>query len=232
MATVLKEGFRFYQEHFGKIVLINVTLVFPLLAFQLWISNYFYVIYEAMGYPGIGLIYGAMFNLVIFSLIQLPYIRLALLYWKGDFIRLSDAYKCFLENMFSVYIMSLLYVFFVGVGTLLFIIPGLLVLVCLFAFPYTVAIENKRGWHGWKYTAEVGKKCFFRILGVLLAFGLSQWLVELIVMIGSLWLFDRFITIALIQMGLSMLFLPLFVFIFTNLYLEWTGASVEDFVSQ
>ena len=31
MATVLKEGFRFYQEHFGKIVLINVTLVFPLL---------------------------------------------------------------------------------------------------------------------------------------------------------------------------------------------------------
>src|SRR5690606_7859067 len=65
MATVIKEGFRFYQEHFGKILLINATLVFPLLALQLWISNYFYVIYEVMGYPGIGLIYGAMFSTTV-----------------------------------------------------------------------------------------------------------------------------------------------------------------------
>src|SRR5690606_4306320 len=65
MREILYDGFIFYKKHFGKITFINVTLVFPLLALQLWISNYFYVIYEAMGYPGIGLIYGAMFSTTV-----------------------------------------------------------------------------------------------------------------------------------------------------------------------
>ena len=46
MREILYDGFIFYKKHFGKITFINVTLVFPLLALQLWISNYFYVIYE------------------------------------------------------------------------------------------------------------------------------------------------------------------------------------------
>lgn len=229
MREILYDGFIFYKKHFGKITFINVTLVFPLLALQLWISNYFYVIYEAMGYPGIGLIYGAMFSLVTFSLIQLPFIRLALQYWKGEIIRLSDAYKCFLENMFSVYIMSLVYVLLIGVGTLLFIVPGLLVLIVLFAFPYTVVVENKKGWSGWKCTMEVGKKYFFKIMMLIVIFGLGQWMVELVFLTASLWFTDRFIIVALIQMGLSMIFLPLFVFIFTSLYLEWIGADIDYF---
>lgn len=130
-----------------------------------------------------------------------------------------------LEKLFPVYIMSVIYAFFVMTGLFFLIIPGLIIMILFYLFPYVSAVEGLSGWQGFKRSLEVGKSNFFKLMGVVLLFAVIEWIFEFGALLGSVFITTHFFTIALVQIGLNTLFIPFYTFVISGYFLDWTGNS-------
>lgn len=228
LLEILRKSLSLYKQHGWKIVWVGILLTIPLQLADLFVANYFYGMFDVLGLSFVGTLLATWFGMLFFCLIQPPYIEMAVQSMKPDGIRLGSIFQNTLTNLFPVYLLSLVYMLFVAVGTLLFVIPGLILLVWLFPVPYVVMIEGKTGWEGLKRSFQIGKNHFFRLAGLIFVFGAVQWLIQILALIGSLIIEERFIIIALIQIGLSTLIVPLFCFILTFSYVEWEEIFFDE----
>lgn len=63
------------------------------------------------------------------------------------------------------------------------------------------------------------------MLLIVFLFGLFEMIVEYVVLNDTLYLTTRFLVIAVVQLVLNLLFLPLFTFIITYYYIDWNGGK-------
>jgi len=71
----------------------------------------------------------------------------------------------------------------------------------------------------------MGKTHFFQLFLVILLFSVFEMVVGFAVQVGTLFLTNRFIVIALVQLGLNLLYLPLLTFVITYFYIDWNGGK-------
>ncbi|SDD09444.1 hypothetical protein SAMN04488112_13311 [Melghirimyces thermohalophilus] len=223
----LRDAWSLYKAWFLKIVLVSMIVTIPIQILTLYIANYFVRYFEVVNLTPIGFVFGTLINLVMISLIQIPFIQMVLQEKTSQTITVKGPIGTFMENGWNVYLLSLVYVFMIGLGTLLFIVPGMVVSILFFSFPYVVVIEKEKGWFGLKRAFQMGRDHFFAIAGILLVFGVVQGLLEMGILFGSLLLTNSFFLVALVQMFVSSLIYPLFIFTFSNYFLEWSGLMFD-----
>lgn len=223
----IKYALSFYRQQFLKILLLILVFSIPLQLLSLLISNLFVLYYEPLGIPSLGLFLGTCVNLVMICLLQMPFIQMVVQDQIGDEVKVKTVLGATLEHGFRVYLWSLVYILMVAFGTLLFVVPGIVLAILFFILPYIVMIEKEKGWINLKMAFQIGKEKFLRIAGVLLFFGVIQWLLESGVLVGSIMWLDSFLAIVVLQMGVSALVYPLFIFLLTDMYLDWTGANYD-----
>src|SRR5690606_9656782 len=85
--------------------------------------------------------------------------------------------------------------------------------------------RERHWWKGFKRAFVTGKAHFFQLFLIILLFGVMEMIVGFVAQIGTLLLTNRFIVIALVQLGLNLLYVPLFTFVITYFYIEWNGGK-------
>lgn len=135
---LFKESLRFYRERWRRIVAVSLVAVVPIL-FNL--IQFFPDMTDAINPIIFGLI------ILIFTIVTSYFYFLAQLFLitdkagatAGDLFR-----KSFQALLPFVWVVILVILAILG-GTILFIVPGLLLTVWLSLFPYTFAVDGKRG---------------------------------------------------------------------------------------
>jgi hypothetical protein len=215
----IKEAWGLYRSEFGKILGITLLLIVPMQLVSLYVENYFHTMFSLLNLNMFGYLFVSFFSLIFLSLFQLPFIEMAVRDEKNESIRLGEVISGTLIAAFPVYLMSVIYALIVTFGFLFFIVPGLILMVLLFMFPYVAVIEKEYWFQGLKSALEFGREHFFRLMAMVLLLQLAEWVVEFLILLGTYQLPLGFLHIALIQILLNSLFLPFFTFVIARYYL-------------
>ncbi|MDR6227037.1 hypothetical protein [Desmospora profundinema] len=139
----IKDAFGFYISHLGKILTVAITLVFPIQLFCFIFSMIVSLFYDYYG------IFGAVFNMFLFLtclfLSQVPFIQLMFQDVLEGEVELKQLYKRFFQLFFPVLMMSILFGIAVVIGLTFLIIPGIILFLVLFLFPYSDEGLARRG---------------------------------------------------------------------------------------
>lgn len=216
-----KEAFSLYREQFLRICIIILIFVFPIQFLYLIVTNYAVLPFEVFGIPLWTYWIRTFFMLITLSLVQLPFIAMANQQYNYEEISLRNIFGTVFKYIFFVYMVGILYSFLTVTGTIFFVLPGLIILLCFFAFPYVAVASDLTGWKGIKYTFFFGRKRFFWLLLIMALFTLIDLVATAITQLVVLSLTSAFLIINLSLMTVSALIIPLFAFVITFEYNKW-----------
>ena len=222
-----KEALALYREQFPKIILINLTYVFPIQFIYMIVTNYAVLPFEIFQVPLWTYLIRTFFMLITLSVVQLPFIAMADRHYNFEMISLRNIYRTTFKYAFFVYVIGVLYSFLTVAGTIFFILPGVFILLCFYAFPYVAVVSNLTGWKGIKQTFRFGVKKFFWMLLVMGLFILIDLIVTAIMQLVVLSLTGALLIINFGLMAVSALIIPLYVFLITFEYNEWSERHQE-----
>lgn len=223
-----KSAFLFYACHWKKVLLFGITILLPLSVVEIFISNYFFNLFSLVGLPTMGSFPQFIFSTVFLMIAQIPLIYLVRQEITGQDATTGQAFEIFFTNMFSVYVMGVVLSLLTIAGTMLLIIPGLIILTLLIVYPYVVVSDKLRWFNGLKKTAEIVKNHFFSVLGVTLVAGILTMLINFLFLFAALMVTKVYWVIVLIQILLKVLIVPYFTFLVGSYFEEWYGFGYED----
>ncbi len=214
------DAFSLYKRQFGKIMAVSLLLIFPMEMIYLFLSNYIAKLYGFLNLDLFYVWFVGFFNLIFLTLFQIPFIYLAYKDGIGEEYTIGEIMAFTLENALPIYAIGIIYAILVSLGLAVFIIPGILILIYLFPFPYVAVIEKEFWWAGLKSAIRFAQKNFFGLLGIVLTLQLIEWLVGFGLAFISNFYIHHFGFAALSQIVLNMLFVPFFTFVVTRYYME------------
>ncbi|MBA4601288.1 hypothetical protein [Thermoactinomyces mirandus] len=220
---VIRSSLQLYKQEFGRILLLGLLVTLPVQLIAMFFTNYFYTYYGILNLVYVADWFFAFIILLSISFVQIPFIRLFQLHISREPVKVSKTIDSLMKSGFTVYVMGILYAICVVVSSLFFIIPGLILMVLLYAFPYAVVMEGEKWGSAFKLAIQFGKDNFFRLLGIILGFSLVEMTVERIIEFGVLSLTHNFLIISLVLLTVNMFFIPLFSFINGFVYAKWAG---------
>jgi len=222
MKSVLSNSFSLYNKEFSKIMILSIIIYVPLLLLHALIVNYIYEISRFSQYPGVaGDLANSVIMLVFLTLAQVPFIKFALLEDEDEENLLRNSLSFTMDRIISLYIYSCLFGILVNIGSLLFIIPGLLILLFLYFVPFFIA-ENGRGYkRAIHKSIQFIKKNFWKALLLILLLTFVQLLFENILIFALQMYTATYFTILIAKIILLLFILPLQTIILTNLFMKW-----------
>jgi len=221
------EALVLYREQFPKISLIILTYVFPIQFLYMIVTNYAVLPFEVFQIPLWPYWIRTFFMLITLSIVQLPFIAMAKQHYNYEIISLRSIYATVFKYVFFVYVVGVLYSFLTVAGTIFFILPGLIVLLCFYAFPYVAVVSDLTGWKGIKQTFLFGIRKFFWMLLVMGCFILIDLIATAIMQLVALLLGDAFLIVNFGLMIVNASIIPLIVFGITFEYSEWSERQQE-----
>ncbi|MBS7531746.1 hypothetical protein IC619_014825 [Hazenella sp. IB182353] len=222
--NVLKQSLAFYREHFFKILLIGSVFVLPVLFLGFLVIG---VIYKYYNLYNLTLLADAFYSFAILltiMFVQIPFVQMVKDEVLEDGLSLRSAFVSILKYGFIIYVMGIFYAIAVIIGSILFIIPGFIIMVLLFSFPQAIILEEEKWKEALKSAFQFGKQNLFKLLIFILLFTIGEWVVEFVVQFVTInFITLRYLYIILILLFTNMLFIPLFSFITSFKFLDWSG---------
>jgi hypothetical protein len=223
MTQSLKDAFRLYTGKFEGVFILSLTVVLPLLILNWLINNivYFFVFNDFTS--ALADFYYIFLTFLIYMVAQIPFIQLVKTYSETGEYRLKNIYYVFITTAFSVFLFSIVYSFLITIGSLLFIIPGLILLVFFFATPHEAILENKPIWKSLQTASTFAKKKFFPLLMIILSISLAE------VIIGWISMYVIYsITTSLLAQIIMQMFLNLLIFPFLSIWVTYYFISWKE----
>lgn len=227
---LIRDAWFLYKENILKILLMGVVIVAPVYWIYLNVNILVYKHFLEQG----GNLAGHFFDhitvvtsLIALAVVQLPFIQMALQDMEEGKATLGKAFGSFFKYVFPVFILSLIYVCMVIIGFTFLVIPGLIVLILFYLFPYAMVIEGKKGFQSFSRAFELGKSHFFPLCGYIIGFGIVDWVFnEVVSFILMQFPAGQFpfsgLAYILSHMLFSMLINPFYVFVLTINYTAWS----------
>ncbi|MDN4593534.1 hypothetical protein NWF35_06380 [Polycladomyces subterraneus] len=222
MIGVYKDAFYLYRRRFFVILLLGITFILPLQVFHNVVANYFYIYFSIAGdrfYPMANL-FNTFFTLILIPLSQIPFIYMAYQEANHYDAKFGEIYGHTLENAFPVYVKGILYGLLIIFGMLLLVIPGVILAILFFCFPYAVVIENRKWIDAFREAYHFGKQHFWGLLGIIFLFGLAEWVISIGALYGSIYLSFSLPAVSMIQNIINILFIPFMAFTITYFYVN------------
>lgn len=223
----VKSALIIYKNTFMQNVVLMITLIIPFHFILFFLGNVYYTHFASQFMFTKGIMVGKLLNWVGLFLIQVPFIRMASQELLEGYSNVKSAFVSFIEHLFSVYVIGFLYAYFVSLGLIFFVIPGLVLMILFFLYPYAAVIDNLTWWAGIKRAFRIGRKHFFNLLMIVLSIASVQFLIELGAMYLGMQFTNRIIVLFFIQAVIPCFFIPLLSFMITGKYIEWTDLENE-----
>lgn len=219
----VKSALNIYVRNIESILLLGVTIMLPFLIFHNYIVSICYYIGNSYGAPIFGDLTNTFFTILFLSICQIPFIRFTLAEIDGEEKRLKSSYIAFIQYGFQVFVFGIVYVLLFYAGSILFIIPGVLVLLFLYLSPYITVIRKQKITKAWKTSIKLTKKKFLPLFLILLIMTVVELGIGVGLMYGVSLFTQSYLAIVLSQMLLNLLIFPFFVILLTSLSNEWLG---------
>ncbi|QKG83166.1 hypothetical protein GXN76_00945 [Kroppenstedtia pulmonis] len=224
----LKAALKIYRENIYQILILSFTIMLPIQMLLILSSNYFYFNLGMLDLLFIADLINGIFVLISVSVISLPFIQLAKNTYLDEQLSLSSAFDTLMRYMFPVYVISVFYAIGVALGMFALIIPGILISVLFFAFPFVFVIEEETWKKSIQRSFEFGKSHFTFLILVFLLFGLLEWFMLMSTTLVTNLITSSYVIIVGINFLVSILYYPLFYFFVAIKYIEWAGMNVSN----
>ncbi|WNC15540.1 hypothetical protein [Brevibacillus brevis] len=225
MKHPLKESFLFYTRHIESMLLISAVVVLPFLLIHNYAVNTINFMASFTGAKIVSGYFNLFLLLLFITIVQLPFAQFVQNHLDGEERPVRQALGSFLDNGFSLFVFSVVYVLAVSTGMLLFLVPGLVILVLFYLTPYLMVIKKQPVKESWKKAFGVGKKHFFPILGVILLASVVEWIIGLIGLYTVTYITTSFGAVLFTQILLNVIIFPLIAVIFTMYTHKWMDES-------
>lgn len=224
----LKAALRIYRENIHKILILSFTIMLPIQMLLILSSNYFYFNLGMLDLLFIADLINGIFVLISVSVISLPFIQLAKNAYLYEEVSLSSACDALMRYMFPVYVISIFYALGVALGMFALIIPGVLISVLFFAFPFVFVIEEGTWKESIKKSFEFGRSHFTFLLLVFLLFGLMEWFMLISTTLVTNLITSSYVIIVGMNFLASVFYYPIFYLYIAVKYLDWIGVDIAN----
>lgn len=234
MLRILKKSIRtvkvaggVYGTYFGQVLLLGATFVFPIQLLML-----FSIEMATLLLPFAEVEISLLFTVMAIVIAQIPFIYIFRQDYFGKKPNLGDVFKSIPRYFTPVYVFSLAYALMITVGYILFVVPGIMIAILFFFFPYyTLNFGKKDHKTRLKETLNVGFEKFPNIVTVVcfvVFIEASLWWVVSNLMFNFTGGAISAIVLLSVHILLDFIIFPFFVFIIGDRFMDWTGHDTGE----
>lgn len=221
MKRILSNSIYLYSSKFVPLICLSLITYVPLLFLHTVIVNFIYNESRFMEYPGVvGDAANGIFMLIFLTIAQVPFIKLALLDHEDEESIFRKSLGFSMDKMISMYVFACLYALLVFLGGLLFVIPGLIVLLLFYFVPYFIADGVKSYKVAIRKSVSLVKKRFLITLVIIGVVTAIQLLFENVLFIFISMYSDTYFVFLFTKIILQMFILPFQIILVTNLFID------------
>ncbi|MFD1407736.1 hypothetical protein ACFQ49_06130 [Kroppenstedtia eburnea] len=212
-----------YKSSFIKILTLVLVLILPIQLLYTLFTVFLSTPFNLFGLPIIGSAIRSFLMIIAFFLAQIPFILIYRQYRRNGEIKISSVFLQFFKYAFPIYMLMLLISFFVTLGFIFLIIPGIVMLILFIGLPQVKVMEDTPFIQTIRNAFDFGRKNFGFLIVVTLCFVFLDIMGSMITFfflsLFTNWYFLLNIGIMLV----NALTMPLFAFMVTEKYIEWSG---------
>ncbi|UFJ39241.1 hypothetical protein LOK74_14300 [Brevibacillus humidisoli] len=216
-----KQSVIFYARNIEYLLLLAFAIVLPFSLLHTFVTNYVYFWTVLTDTNAFGDVVNTFYMLLFFFVGQLPFVQYVQSEVEGEEKGLRRAFRTFFVHGFSVFLFGLLYVLLVLMGSLLFIVPGLIVLTLFFLTPFLVVMKDQSAWKSWQVAFQLGKRNFLPLFGLLLVMSVVEWLIGFTGLFGISMVTSNYAAFLFSQIMLNMIIYPFMVVLITFYVRKW-----------
>lgn len=222
MDKPIREAISLFSSRFEHILLLGITIVFPLLIMHSFLSNYIIAVTPTFfGTTIIADVYISFLTVLFLLYAQVPFIRYMFNEYQGNDRNLQNTYYFFFANGFEFFLFAVIASLVTTLGLVLFLLPGLIIITLLYPIPFVASMENKSVWKSIKTGIRLGKKHFFKLFILICLLALIELLISsgITILIHSLT--TSFAAQILSHMLLNLIFFPVITLIIGGYIIKW-----------
>jgi hypothetical protein len=221
MIQSLKNSSILYTKKFEGVILLSLTILLPLLVVNWFLLNIIYSFVFNDFTSALADFYYILLTFIFMVIAQIPFIQLVDQFEKKSEIKYKKIFFIFITNAFSLFLYGICLSILTSIGTMLFILPGLIVLVFLFGAPYEAVLEKKSVWKSIKPSTKFAKKKFFPLLLIIITVSLTELIIGWISMYLIYSITTSLLAQVMVQMLLNLLIFPFLVIWITYFFKGW-----------
>ncbi|MFT4415400.1 hypothetical protein ACLM5H_16185 [Fredinandcohnia humi] len=222
MKKIISNSFSLYTQEFLSVMLLSILTYVPLLVIHALLVNFIYQQTRFSEYPGlIGDMANGIFMLVFLTIAQIPFIKFTLLDIEGEDSILKRSLSFSMEKAVPVYLFACLYAVLIFLGGILFVVPGIVVLLLFYFVPFFISDSVRSFKAAISRSVKFVKKHFFKACLIIILLTVIQLTFESLLAFLLSFYTDVYVTFLLTKILLLMFLLPLQVIIMTNIYNAW-----------
>ncbi|MGD6879539.1 MULTISPECIES: hypothetical protein [Bacillus] len=220
MTESLKKSINLYTLYTKEVVLIGLLFVFPIqLVFTFYI-NYITAPFQYFGIPLWTSLLQLLFILILFPFIQIPYISLIKYDMLEDEVSMKKIIGDIFKNGFHVYILGIITAILSLIGFLLFIVPGIVLMIFFLCVPQTAVLNNAKWGSAMKKSIHLGWKKFLSLTLLVLFFILVDSIISGATFFLSAGLTNSFFIINALLIFINCFIIPVFIFSISYIYIN------------
>jgi len=224
----LKESIRFYARHIEALLLLSGVILLPFLLVHNVTINYVSFLAALAGAPVVSSFYNLFLMLVFLTVVQIVFVQYVKSQLEGEERPLRHAFRTFFENGFSVFLFGIVYALAVCLGMVLFVVPGVVLLILFCLTPFLVVLKKRSPWKCMRSAFELAKRHFVPLLGLILLASTVQWLISMAGFASVIYITTSFGAVWFTQLLLNVIVFPLITVIFTMYTHQWISEPSEE----
>jgi hypothetical protein len=194
LGDILSAAFDIYRSNASQLLLIVAVVVVPLSILDFLLSHFAFAPHKkseriqnqvvrvtetrSFWIFILAALVATAISFIISALLQAAILRAATQATIGDELDVDRSYRWGLRRFGSVLLVSILVGLAVGIGFVLFIIPGIIFLVMFAVAVPVVVVENRRGTEAMRRSWELVRGHFWHVLGVIVVAAIITGLVQ------------------------------------------------------
>jgi uncharacterized RDD family membrane protein YckC len=165
----MKESLHFYARHIESLLVLSAVIVLPFMIVHNLTINYINFLTMITGAKAVASFFNLFLLLLFLTVAQVPFAQFVRSEQEGEERPLLRAVRAFAEHGFPVFLFGIVYVLAVSVGMVLFVVPGLILMILFYLTPYLVVMKQNSPWQCLRGALEMGKRHFVQIFGLMLS---------------------------------------------------------------
>jgi uncharacterized membrane protein YuzA (DUF378 family) len=223
----IKESIHFYARHIESLLLLSAVIVLPFMIVHNMTINYVNFLTALTGAKAVSSFFNLFLLLLFLTVAQIPFAQFVLSEGEGEERPLGRAFRAFAEHGFSVFLFGIVYVCAVSVGMVLFVVPGLIVMILFYLTPYLVVMKRNTPWQCIRTALDMGKRNFVPIIGLIILTSAIEWGISIIGLFSVTFITTSFGAVFFTQLLLYVILFPFIAVLFTMYAQKWSTETVR-----
>lgn len=219
----MKESITFYARNIESLLLLSAVIVLPFLIVHNITINYVNFLAAITGAKVVSGFFNLFLLLLFLTVAQIPFAQFVQSDLQGEERPLRRAFLAFAEHGFSVFVFGIVYVLAVCTGMLLFVVPGMILLLLFYLTPYLVVMKGKSPWQCLRLTFEMGKRHFVQLFGLFVLTSLIEWAISVVGVYSVTFITTSYGAVFFTQLLLNVIVFPFIAVLYTLYTHKWSA---------